>query len=141
MAGRAVKTESAHPDGLGPSRRGVRAERYCRCLCPADAASRPSHATISSPAGNGPGVPSSKAPPLSPTFAKQVAERLASKLGEEHTPTRYAVAKEADISRQTLANVLDGRTWADLPTIYRLEVALKHQLWRNDDYPQTTSGA
>lgn len=48
-------------------------------------------------------------------------------------PSAYALAEEAGISRQTITNILQGTTLGDLPTIYRLEVALKDHLWINED--------
>ena len=66
-------------------------------------------------------------------FAKGVAQRLKDLLAEDDIWTAYSLAKEADVSRQTVTNILQGETWTDLPTIYRLEVALGRQLWVNDD--------
>ena len=67
-------------------------------------------------------------------FARKVAQRLRDRLAEDDAPTAYAAAQAADISRQTVANILEGNTWSDLPTIYRLEVAVKHRLWFNEDH-------
>ena len=52
---------------------------------------------------------------------------------KENPTTITAIAKDANLSVQTVFNVLEGRTWADLPTIYRLEVALNAPLWQNPD--------
>ena len=66
-------------------------------------------------------------------FARYLAQRLEQTL-EEQAKTKYKAAKDASISRQTINNILTGDTWADLPTIYRLEVALEHRLWHNQDF-------
>lgn len=74
-----------------------------------------------------------KGTPQTAHFIKAVAQRLKDKLAEEDAPSAYALAEEAGISRQTITNILQGTTWGDLPTIYRLEVALQDHLWVNDD--------
>ena len=67
-------------------------------------------------------------------FAKAVAQRLKNKLADSDW-TMYRLAEESGVSRQTIANILNGDTWCDLPTIYRLEVALQEPLWVNEDIP------
>lgn len=39
------------------------------------------------------------------------------------------VAEDADIARSTLYDLLQGRTWADLQTLAKLEVTLGSRLW------------
>lgn len=56
---------------------------------------------------------------------------------EDRNTTITAVARDADLSPQTVFNLLEGKTWGDLPTIYRLEVALNARLWRNNDIHPT----
>ena len=74
--------------------------------------------------------------PKAAHFAQEVAKRLKTRLAEDSAPTMYAAAKAADMSRQTVADILEGRTWGDLPTIYRLEVAVQRRLWFNEDIPR-----
>ena len=42
--------------------------------------------------------------------------------------SRWA-ARETDVDHTIIANVLSGRTWADLATIARLEAGLNVNLW------------
>ena len=49
--------------------------------------------------------------------------------------TITAIAEDANLSTQTVFNLLEGKTWGDLPSIYRLEVALGARLWINYDLP------
>ena len=67
-------------------------------------------------------------------FCKAVAQRLKDGLAASDW-TACELAQEAGISRQTITNILTGATWSDLPTIYRLEVALQERLWINEDVP------
>lgn len=46
------------------------------------------------------------------------------------------VAEDADIARSTLYDLLQGRTWADLQTLAKLEVTLGSRLW-----PELAEGA
>lgn len=70
-------------------------------------------------------------------FFVELAKRLRL-LCEDHDrdTTITAVARDADLSPQTVFNLIEGKTWGDLPTIYRLEVALNKRLWRNNDIDQ-----
>ena len=43
--------------------------------------------------------------------------------------SRRSVARQAGIDTQTVINILNGDTWCDVPTIYRLEKALQIHLW------------
>ena len=72
--------------------------------------------------------------PMAAYFTRAVARRLKAILKDDGW-TVYRLAKEAGVSRQTIANILTGATWSDLPTIYRLEVALQQRLWINEDIP------
>ena len=72
--------------------------------------------------------------PAAAYFSRAVARRLKGILADSDW-TAYKLAKEAGISRQTITNILTGATWSDLPTIYRLEVALQQRLWINEDIP------
>lgn len=66
-------------------------------------------------------------------FARYLAQRLRDAL-KESGKTKYRIAKDAGIHRQTVTNILNGDTWPNLTTIYRLEVALEHRLWHNEDF-------
>ena len=66
-------------------------------------------------------------------FVRYLAQRLEETL-EGQATTKYKAAKDAGISRQTISNILTGDTWPNLTTIYRLEVALEHRLWHNQDF-------
>ena len=43
--------------------------------------------------------------------------------------SKRSIAADAGIDTQTLINVLEGDTWCDAPTIYRLEKSLQIHLW------------
>ena len=62
-------------------------------------------------------------------LAAGLARRLKDKIGKESI--RY-VAKKAQLSPQTLVNILHGNTWPDLLTIARLEEALGTRLWGSE---------
>ena len=62
-------------------------------------------------------------------LAAGLALRLKNKIGNESV--RY-VAKKANLSPQTILNILNGKTWPDLLTIGRLEHALEAKLWGNE---------
>lgn len=102
-----------------PSRRGLRS-RPCDYL---------------SPSGVWPDGPFDADTPREAFFAAGVAQRLRELCDEESARgvTVTAVAERANLSTQTVFNLLQGTTWGDLPSIYRLEVALGATLWHNPD--------
>ncbi|MFE0102959.1 helix-turn-helix transcriptional regulator [Streptomyces sp. NPDC059009] len=57
-----------------------------------------------------------------------IARRLAAAL-TEHGWSRRAAADHLGVNRQTIGDVLDGRTWPDVATIARLEAGLNTPLW------------
>ena len=59
-------------------------------------------------------------------LAAALARRL--KMGIWRNSIRY-VAKKADISPQTIINILNGKSWPDLRTIAKLENAFNSRLW------------
>ena len=59
-------------------------------------------------------------------LAAALAGRLGTKSVDESI--RY-VAKKADLSPQTILNILNGKTWPDLRTIAKLENAFNSRLW------------
>ena len=71
--------------------------------------------------------------PVAARYALELSKNL-----REATEGRAmaAVAEEADIARSTLYDILQGRTWADLQTLAKLEVTLGTQLW-----PELARGA
>ena len=62
-------------------------------------------------------------------LAAALAIRLDHKIGGESI--RY-IAKKAGLSPQTVLNILNGKTWPDLRTIAKLEIALNTRLWGNE---------
>ncbi len=69
-------------------------------------------------------------------FFIEVARRLHELCyDDDRDMTITAIAEEANLSTQTVFNLLEGKTWGDLPSIYRLEVALGARLWVNADIP------
>ena len=87
------------------------------------------------PEGSWPEGPFDAGTPREAFFAAGVARRLRDLCDEAgaHGVTVTAVAERANLSTQTVFNLLEGRTWGDLPSIYRLEVALSAALWHNRD--------
>ena len=59
-------------------------------------------------------------------LAAGLAARLTSAIGEDSV--RY-IAKMADLSPQTILNILNGKSWPDLRTIARLEIVFDYRLW------------
>ncbi|WP_229897893.1 helix-turn-helix domain-containing protein [Streptomyces finlayi] len=57
-----------------------------------------------------------------------IARRLAAALNARGWSRRTA-ANQLGINRQTIGDVLDGRTWPDVATIARLEAGLNTPLW------------
>ena len=91
------------------------------------------------PGGLWPEGPFEAVTPREAFFAAGVARRLRD-LCDEHSTrgvTVTAVAERANLSTQTVFNLLEGSTWGDLPSIYRLEVALGAVLWHNRDISGT----
>ena len=67
-------------------------------------------------------------------LAVGVTQRLRELCNEQSERGRVtAVAERANLSTQTVFNLLQGSTWGDLPTIYRLEVVLGAVLQTNFD--------
>lgn len=86
--------------------------------------------------GTWPDGPFWKQTPDEALFFIQVAKRLHELCyDDDRDMTVTAIAEEANLSTQTVFNLLEGKTWGDLPSIYRLEVALGARLWVNDDIP------
>jgi hypothetical protein len=64
--------------------------------------------------------------PVAARYALELSKRL-----REATEGRplVSVAEEASIARSTLYDLLQGRTWADLQTLAKLETVLGCRLW------------
>ena len=60
-------------------------------------------------------------------FVMEIARRL--KAACENRSER-SVARDADVDKKTITNILNGATWCEVPTIYRLEKALQVHLWQ-----------
>ena len=71
-------------------------------------------------------------------FAMEIARRL--KIACRGSSQR-AVAEAADVDLKTVNNIINGRTWAEVPTIFQLEQALQTHLWPTyhitDEQPPT----
>lgn len=63
-----------------------------------------------------------------------ISRRLRTLLEKHEMSVRY-LAIDADLNPQTVHNILDGKTWPDLPTIHRLEYVLGERLWVNPRLP------
>lgn len=66
-------------------------------------------------------------------FVQFFAQRLKTAM-EESGKSRYRVAKDAGIHPTTVTNIINGKHWPSLTTIYLLEVSLEHRLWYNQDF-------
>ena len=63
-------------------------------------------------------------------FALEVGQRLKAHC-EENGLSMNAVSRATNVHTQTVINLLAGRTWGDLPIIYRLEAGLGIRLWEH----------
>ncbi len=70
-----------------------------------------------------------KGTPNEALLAVGISRRLRAAVGER--PLRD-VAREVELSPQTVANLLHGRSWGDAVTVARLESVLKVQLWGDE---------
>ncbi|MFE0135300.1 helix-turn-helix transcriptional regulator [Streptomyces sp. NPDC059037] len=65
---------------------------------------------------------------IAAAVVQTIARRMAAALSERGLSRRGA-ADLLGINRQTIGDVLDGRTWPDVATIARLEAGLNTPLW------------
>lgn len=65
------------------------------------------------------------APPPA-AYVRHIAQQLHSAL--EQQPLS-GLARQADVTRSTIQDLLAGRVWPDLVTVIKLEVALNRRLW------------
>jgi DNA-binding phage protein len=63
-------------------------------------------------------------------YAVEIARRLQVELKGQ---SKSEVAREAEIERSTLYDILSGRTWPDAVTLAKLELVLETRLW--PDFP------
>ena len=63
-------------------------------------------------------------------FVRSVAKNLKKHIAAQERSIRK-LGKDATVNAQTIHNILAGRTWCDLPTIWRLECELDERLWIN----------
>jgi hypothetical protein len=64
--------------------------------------------------------------PVAARYAQQIAVRLLAALGDRN---RTEVADHADLSRSTLHDLTNGRTWPDIVSLAKLESVLVTRLW------------
>ena len=63
-------------------------------------------------------------------IVKRLQEACATAKSEEGKEVAE-IASEAGVGVQTVYNILQGESWCELPTIYRLEKALNKPLWHH----------
>lgn len=77
--------------------------------------------------------------PDSPTavaYAVEIARRLERGIADR---SKSAVAREANLERSTLYDLLSGRSWPDAITIAQLEQVLQTRLWPDHPVPPLKS--
>ncbi|MBD3777679.1 MAG: helix-turn-helix transcriptional regulator [Micrococcales bacterium] len=77
--------------------------------------------------------------PDSPTavaYAVEIARRLEQGMGDR---SKAGVAREANLERSTLYDLLSGRSWPDAITIAQLEQVLQTRLWPDHPVPPLRS--
>ena len=77
--------------------------------------------------------------PAAARFAQRLALKLKQECKNAGNVSMHAIAKQADVNPQTVANLLSGKTWGELPTIFHLESAIRQQLWTHDHLTDSTS--
>ena len=70
--------------------------------------------------------------PAAAHFARRLALQLKQECKNAGNLSMHALAKQADVNPQTVANLLSGKTWGEIPTIFQLETAIKQKLWPHD---------
>ena len=86
------------------------------------------------PGGVWPDGPFQEDPPEVLAFYVEIAKRLQDACEAEKRKEGKEVAEiasEAGLGVQTVYNILNGESWCELPTIYRLEKALNKPLWHH----------
>ncbi|MEV1001764.1 helix-turn-helix transcriptional regulator [Nonomuraea sp. NPDC050202] len=90
-----------------------------------DARARPPPGTWREPAGLAPRGPG---PPPAAAVVQQIAATLAGILAERRLSLR-GLAAASGVNRQSIADLLAGRSWPDVATIALLETTLTVRLW------------
>lgn len=72
-------------------------------------------------------------------FAMGVGQRLKAHC-EASSLSMNAVSRATNVPVQTVINLLTGKSWGDLPIIYRLEAGLRVRLW-DDEHTDTAKGS
>jgi len=70
--------------------------------------------------------------PTAVAYAVEIARRLEARLQGQ---SKSELARQAEIERTTLYDVLAGRTWPDAITLAKLEQALETRLWPDHPVP------
>ena len=78
--------------------------------------------------GTWPEGPLAEDAPDEARFALQVGQRLKAHC-EGNGLSMNAVSRATNVHTQTVINLLAGRTWGDLPILFRLEAGLGVSLW------------
>ncbi|MFP3712573.1 helix-turn-helix domain-containing protein [Puerhibacterium sp. TATVAM-FAB25] len=73
--------------------------------------------------------------PTAVAYAVEIARRLERSIGDR---SKASLAREANIERSTLYDLLSGRSWPDAITIAQLEQALQARLWPDHPVPMLT---
>lgn len=74
--------------------------------------------------------------PTAVAYAVEIARRLERSMGER---SKAGLAREANLERSTLYDVLSGRSWPDAVTIAQLEQVLQTRLWPDHPVPPLKS--
>ena len=73
--------------------------------------------------------------PKEARLAQGIAEKILDQIDKNNT-TPHAVAMRLGIGRQTLYNVLDGKSWPNFITVARLEIHFNRRLWGAEHKPK-----
>lgn len=111
------------PEGPEPAS----AARVASTAMPARRNLKPRPSDYLAPGGTWPEGPLNHGAPPEAAFVMEIARRI-----NEKTENRSlrSLARDADVDKKTIANILTGATWCEAPTIYRLERALQTHLWQ-----------
>lgn len=96
---------------------------------------RPQPRCYLAPGRSWPDGPLEGAAPLEAVLARDISARFRDhidRLGWNHSHA----ARRAGISRTTVLNILQGKTWLDLPTIDRMERNLRLNFWNRAHHPR-----
>lgn len=74
--------------------------------------------------------------PTAVAYAVEIARRLESSMGSR---SKSALARDANLERSTVYDVLAGRSWPDAITIAQLEQALDARIWPDHPVPPLSS--